>query len=182
MAGSIIDGAVRVHGAMRRGAMVAIAVALACSACGQKQETTVATGPDGTKMTMTQDAGDNVATVNVTTGNGQTASFSAGGGTWPATAPAFAPAYPGAKIAGGFSGATDGKSAAMVSFETGDAPDTVVAFYRDKARAAGLKDETTVGSGGMKMYGAKTPDGGGFSVMARAESGKTTATVSYGSK
>ncbi len=73
-------------------------------------------------------------------------------------------------------------SASVVTFESGDAPDKVIAYYKTLAAKAGLKEGMSMTSGDTSMFtasgGAK---GGGFAVQASASDGKTVGSVTVGS-
>lgn len=94
------------------------------------------------------------------------------GATSPAsagTAPAFAALYPGARIDGAPLTA-DGAAGpgGLVNFTTEATPDQVVAFYRERAEAAGLKSVTGMNQGEARAYGAAgdNPDGPSLQVVA----------------
>lgn len=76
-------------------------------------------------------------------------------------APVFAPLYPGAVIADPATVAQgpDGPGG-IVSFTTTASPDQVVAFYRQKAEAAGLASVNSMDRGDAKAYGAASASGG----------------------
>lgn len=84
-------------------------------------------------------------------------------------APAFAAIYPGAQVdgqpllAGGEAGA-----GGLVTFTTDASPDQVVAFYRERAEAAGLRSVTGMNQGEARAYGAAgdTADGPSLQVVA----------------
>ncbi|WP_312597201.1 hypothetical protein, partial [Brevundimonas sp.] len=86
----------------------------------------------------------------------------------PAT-PAFAPLYPGARIDGAPL-AADGAAGpgGLVTFTTDASPDEVVAFYRQRAEAAGLKSVTGMNQGEARAYGAAgdAADGPSLQVVA----------------
>jgi hypothetical protein len=75
-------------------------------------------------------------------------------------APAFAVVYPGGAVAGPATVARgpDGAPGGIVSFTTEATPETVVAFYRQRAEAAGLSSVMAMDQGGARAYGAVAPD------------------------
>ena len=85
--------------------------------------------------------------------------------------------YPGASITGlavDADGMQDGKGGAVdLSFTSPDAPEKVVAWYRDSARAPAF---TLSGGNGGKMAGSTKPDGDRFSLeLSRKAGGGTDA-------
>ena len=83
--------------------------------------------------------------------------------------PAFAPLYPGARIDGAPLTANGAAGpGGLVTFTTDASPDEVVAFYRQRAEAAGLKSVTGMNQGEARAYGAAgdTADGPSLQVVA----------------
>ncbi|WP_310540918.1 hypothetical protein [Phenylobacterium sp.] len=73
--------------------------------------------------------------------------------------PDYAPLYPGAKITLCTQGdSTPGKIGGAVGFTSPDAPDSVVARYRESAAAAGLTTGMDVDQGGSKVFSAMDGD------------------------
>ena len=73
--------------------------------------------------------------------------------------PDYAQVYPGAKITLCTQGdSTPGKIGGAVGFTSRDAPDAVVARYRDIAAAAGLKTGMDIDQGGSKVFSAMDGD------------------------
>lgn len=68
----------------------------------------------------------------------------------PANLPAFAPVYPGATVTASMTGNAD-EPKGMVSFTTTDSADAVIAFYRDKAKSAGLAEQAEMNMGGTRV-------------------------------
>ncbi|MBA4805287.1 MAG: hypothetical protein H2038_11595 [Brevundimonas sp.] len=101
-------------------------------------------------------------------------------------APAFAVVYPGGVAK---SGAVSGQSPAgpggMLEFTTEATPDEVVAFYRQRAEAAGLKSITSLNRDGARGYAAGDgADGRGqmLNVVATpVEDGPTDVVLSWSS-
>lgn len=70
-------------------------------------------------------------------------------------APAFAVVYPGGVVQGDPVVAAAGASAGgIVTYVTDANPDTVIAFHREKAEAAGLASVTAMNQGDARAYGA----------------------------
>ena len=73
--------------------------------------------------------------------------------------PDYAPLYPGGKVTLCTQGdSTPGKIGGAVGFTSPDAPDAVVALYKGKAAAAGLKTGMDVDQGGSKVFSAMDGD------------------------
>ena len=77
-------------------------------------------------------------------------------------APVFAVVYPGGTVSGPATVAQgpDGPGG-IRSFTTDAAPETVVAFYRQRAEAAGLASVMAMNQGEARAYGAAAEDGSG---------------------
>lgn len=77
-------------------------------------------------------------------------------------APAFAVVYPGGSVSGPATVARgpDGAPGGILSFTTEATPETVVAFYRQRAEAAGLSSVMAMDQGGARAYGAVAQDRG----------------------
>lgn len=98
-------------------------------------------------------------------------------------APAFAALYPGAQVegqpllAGGEAG--DG---GLITFTTDASPDQVVAFYRERAEAAGLRSVTGMNQGEARAYGAAGDQANGPSlqvVAAPTDAGVTSVQLGW---
>lgn len=93
-------------------------------------------------------------------------------------APAFAVIYPGGTSEGPATLAqnADGPGG-IVSFSTEATPAEVIAFYRQRAEAAGLKSTSTMNSGDSMGYGANSAGGRGetLSVVATRVEGEPTS-------
>lgn len=102
--------------------------------------------------------------------------------SWPEGLPDYARPYPGSKVTTSFAGSTDGtKRGGMVAFTTADAPERVVAFYRDEVKRAGLGEVATMASAGAQMFSASdTGSKRSLSIQAGPDGGATAVTLSYG--
>jgi hypothetical protein len=105
------------------------------------------------------------------------------GASAPDAAPAFAALYPGAQVegrplqAGGEAGA-----GSLVTFTTDATPDQVVAFYRERAEAAGLRSVTGMNQGAARAYGAAGDQANGPSlqvVAAPTDAGTTSVQLGW---
>ncbi|MEI9933024.1 MAG: hypothetical protein WDM89_21440 [Rhizomicrobium sp.] len=116
----------------------------ALTGCG-KSDTHVYS--DGKNTVAVANNGDGHMTV--TGSNGEKMEFGAGA---EAKMPSYLPLYPGAKVTASFTGQGKDGSAGMVSFSTSDAPEAVIAFYKQKAGAAGMADTMNMNSAGTTVY------------------------------
>ncbi|KPF66325.1 hypothetical protein IP88_12910 [alpha proteobacterium AAP81b] len=162
------------------------ALLLTLAACGGGDEKTTTIDTGNGKMTVSQGSdGEGQTRIETTGDNGEKVTMTAGPATaWPADAPAFAPALPGATVVHTMGG-NDGKTTSqMVMYETTtQSPEEVVAFYKEKARAAGLGKVTQIASAGNFMFGAEDEaTGRTLSVQAGKSDGKTSGAVTYAIK
>jgi len=93
-------------------------------------------------------------------------------------APAFAVLYPGAQLEGQpLAGGGEAGPGGLVTFTTTASPDDVVAFYRERAEAAGLRSVTGMNQGEARAYGAAgdKANGPSLQVVAAPTEGATTS-------
>lgn len=98
-------------------------------------------------------------------------------------APAFAALYPGAQ-ADGPATVANGPAGpgGLITFTTDAAPDAVVAFYRQRAEAAGLAPVMAMNQGEARAYGAaaRTANGATLQVVASpGEAGLTSVQLTW---
>ena len=127
--------------------ITALAVAaVSLSACGKKEESdkpTVTATPGGG---YTIKSGDGTATVST----GVQAAATAASGL-----PDFAPLFPGAKVENATSAiSSEGGDAqgVTVTYTVDVAPEKVIDFYKDKAKAAGFKTQMDANMGAALMF------------------------------
>jgi len=162
---------------------LAFLMALTLAACSGDREvasgSVADTGGNKVDYVVKQDsAGGTTTTVQSADG---TATIRTGTGA--AAMPEGFPLYPGATIGSAISmdgggGAKDGK---MVAFKSGDAPERIVAFYRQAAQGAGYSVESQVSSGDMQMLAGKR--GGsedGFSLVVNKDQDGSNVTLVVG--
>lgn len=178
---------------MKQGFVAGVAL-LALAACGGNDASeaskgegkevasgSVETGEGEAQYSVRQD-GEN-STVTVTGPDGQTGKFMSGDGA-ANFLPDFAPLYPGAKVVGGAGGDSSTGKGGMINFETGDAPEKVIAWYKAAAGKAGLKVAGEMTTPEMRMVAAQD-DATGRSLQVHAsakEGGGSTASLIAGSK
>jgi hypothetical protein len=156
-------------------AATAIMGAMALAGCGDRQPA------DGTAAGDAMTAGSAaVPTADNAVGAAVPTPAVAGGSALPAAegAPAFAVIYPGGTLDGPATVARnpDGPGG-IISFTTDASPAEVIAFYRLRAEAAGLKSINTMNRGASMGYGAGGADGRGrnLSVVATSVEGQPTS-------
>jgi hypothetical protein len=161
--------------------MTGVAAMLVLAGCGSKNEQHFKTPEGGDLKLETTRAGE--ASVITATGPDGSKSRMETGGTWPASLATIAPAYPGGKIATTMSGSQEDSESSMAAFDTADAPQKVIEFYKASAAAAGLKGTMNMESGDGYMFVASDDKSGrSLSVQASVQDGKTSAVVSSSSK
>ena len=96
--------------------------------------------------------------------------------------PDFAAAYPGSEMKSTATGIGDAKTnGGMAVFVTPDSPDQVLEFYRQKARAAGLKVQLDADMGAARQFAASDEATGRLlQVIVSAQAGMTQAQVIWG--
>lgn len=152
-----------------------IIAAAGLSGCG-KHDTKVYS--DGKNTVAMSNNGDGHMTV--TGSNGEKVEIGAGS---EAKMPSYLPLYPGAKVTASFTGQGKEGSGGMVSFTTPDSPEAVIAFYKQKAGAAGMADTMNMNSGGTLVYiGANEKAKTQVSISASKGGDGTTAQVNWGAK
>lgn len=161
------------------------ATALFLAACGSPSEQEVASGtytdPDTGETAdykVTTSADGDEGKVSIKTADGE---MSFGGGVAAKLPAGFTP-YPGSKMTGGM--ATTGKDGAsgLASFEVEGKAADVIAHFRKRAEAAGMKVTSEVSAGDTLMFGAEKDGAGknGVHVTATQQGGKVTGAVTYG--
>jgi hypothetical protein len=91
--------------------------------------------------------------------------------------------YPGAEVQTSMAGMGEGKSGAMLVFQTSDSVDDVIYFYRKQMKSKDITIKTEVKSGDMQMIGGERADGEGVHISAtKSPDGGVTATIIAGGK
>lgn len=150
--------------------VASVASALLLTACGGKNT------EEGTTITVPGGEGGESATVRF---GGEDNGIAP-----PDNLPAFAPIYPGALIQSAVTGA-EGEAKGMVSFLTDAKLADVLAFYKDKGKAAGLsvKAEAAMGPGRLLAMGGAGNDAAMQITATPGDDGKVmVALVFDGSK
>ncbi len=157
-----------------------LAPVLLLAACGSNDKTVTVKGEDGKDVTMTVGSEDETTTIKSEDGEAVIRKGAEG-----ASFPEFAPQYPGSTVTASmnFSGKGDEKGS-MVTQETSDAPDKVMAFYKTKLTEAGKKiamESKTAEGGLMAVEGsAGSQKGGMMIIIGKGEDGKTSIAFTGG--
>lgn len=99
----------------------------------------------------------------------------------PGAMPEFAAVYPDSEVQGDPLIATNGAGpGGAVTFTTDATPDTVIAFYRQRAEAAGLAMIMSLNTGDARAYGAqKQANGASIDVIASPVEGRTSVQLTW---
>ncbi|MGC9953185.1 MAG: hypothetical protein ABSD21_02760 [Rhizomicrobium sp.] len=144
---------------------VAIAAAAFVAGCDQHPSKTVKIkGKDGS-VTITS----NGEHVTMKSDNGKTTVEINTNGLGNQRLPDFAPVYPGAQVKGSVTAQTEGGG--TFAFESSAAPEKVIAFYKDKAKSAGLAEKLSMSGNGGMTYVASADDGKKTLQVIAAKSG-----------
>ncbi len=154
---------------MKRSMAIAfVAVATALTGCGNgdaaaERPDAPGTAAVGPAATADGDAADAVEAASATP---SPAARPAG----PAGMPAFAAVYPGSEVSGSptVANGPDG-AGGIISFTTAADPDTVVAYYRQQAEAAGLSSTMGMNQGKARAYAAMAADNPATSLRVVAD-------------
>ncbi len=157
-------------------AVAAIAAALTLAGCGkhdQNSSTTTTANSDGTTTTTTTtSSGGGANHMTITGSNGEKVEIGTGSS---AKLPDYLPMYPGGAITSSFTGSgKDGGGGVVVFHAKGADPAAIIAFYKDKAKAAGMADKMNMDMGGTLTYVASNED----TDAGKVKGGKKTLTVS----
>lgn len=141
----------------------------------------------GKETTMTFDQARNGQfSITADDDKGGTATMQFGGAAKNSDLPSWVPKYPGSESTSTFAMRGSGADLAeggSFAFTTSDSSDKVLNFYKDKAQDLGLKVKLTTTTGDGAMFVA-TEDGDkrSLTVIVGGNDGKTTVSVTYGSK
>jgi hypothetical protein len=125
---------------------VAIAAAALLAGCDQHPDKTIKIkGKDG-NITISGDNGH----MTVKSDDGKTTVEINSNSLGNQRLPDFAPAYPGGQVK--VSVASQTERGGTFAFETPDAPDKVIAFYKDRAKSAGLEEKLNMNANGALTF------------------------------
>jgi hypothetical protein len=134
-----------------------IAAAIGLTACGKKDESKEANGSGSVNISG---SGDHFS---MTGANGEKVEIGTGAS---AKLPSYLPMYPGGTVTSSFTGSGQDGSGGVVVFHVHATPGDVIAFYKQKAAAAGMADTMNAEMGATTTY------------VAANEKAKQTITVS----
>jgi len=126
-------------------AVVVMGAAVGLVGCGKSGTRTYGTGSGSVTVS---NSGDHMT---ATGSNGEKVEMSSGPGVT-AKLPAFLPLYPGATVQTSVTGAGKDGDGGMVVFHTSAGAAAIVAFYKQKAVAAGMADTMNMQQGATTMY------------------------------
>lgn len=150
---------------------------LALASCGDKETASgTVVGADGEKATykVTEKDGESKLTIKSDKGSAEIST-----GTDATALPDGFTLYPGATVTSSMrmNSSEEGKSSTVLSFETADTTDKVVAYYRSVAAKAGYKIDGEIKTGEMEMLNGKNGADKSFSLTVNREEDKTNASL-----
>lgn len=156
---------------MKPPALTAAALALALVACGSPSDE--GTEVDAGEATVTTSGQGEEAEVVVEGADGATVTMGAGAAA--VAGPAWARPYPGARV---MTSVDAGSGDGATTFETDADPDTVIAYYRERAGQAGLADGASMTMGGMRQYAAEA-DGQRLTVVVQPQGARSVVQLAW---
>lgn len=157
-----------------------VGAALGLAGCGKKEEKTVYSDGQTTVTQTGNVAGGGDGHITVTGPNGEKAEYGTGAS---AKLPAYLPVYPGGTVTMSTSGSSASGSGGSTLIHTSAAPSDVIAFYKGKTAAHGMKDVATTEAGAMISYAAEdATQKESVSVIATKGADGTDVQIIWGSK
>lgn len=148
------------------------------AACGSESSGTFS-DDDGQTGEYTIDNSTGEATATITTEDG-TATMRSGADV-PVDLPGGFTPYPGGEVVANTVVKQGEGSGTLLTMTTSDDPDTVAAFYKAQAEAAGIEIQMEMTTNGGKMVGGESSEGLTFSIIASPTAGGTSAQLAVGS-
>lgn len=139
------------------------AAALLVAACGSGDEGTIQT-EDGEVTYDIDNQGEDVS-VDMTGPGGEHVTMRSGNEAVEGMPDGFS-VYPGSTVVTSTSVNTTDGSGVLVVLTTSDAPEKVIAFYRQQAEAAGVTIDGEMNTNGTRLIGGEGPGGLAFSASA----------------
>jgi predicted small lipoprotein YifL len=156
-------------------ALVTIAAAVALAGCGKKDQK-VYTDDKGNSMSVSN-TGDHMT---ITGNNGEKVEYGTGSNV---KMPDYLPLYPGATVTTSMTGQGKDGSGGFVVFHAAAQPADIIAFYKQKAGAAGMADALNMQTGNSMTYMASNDkEKKSLSVTATKAADGTDAQVTWGMK
>lgn len=164
---------------IRRLAVSTAAVLFCLAGCSDRAEKPEASSDTGLNAQTAAPAASDAA-AQPATGAGAAVASTTAAAVIPALpgAPAYAALYPGAELDGRPTiGAGDAGAGGLVTFRTSASPDEIVAFYKERAEAAGMRSVMGLNQGDARAYGAagEANDGPRLQVVAAPGDGGATS-------
>lgn len=149
------------------------AATIALAACEGGNEREQVTVPGGVVTTEGSGADQSVT---VEGADGQRVVLGSGASATAASAPTFAQPYPGAEVQQSVQ--VPGQQGGMLVFSTDANPDTVIAYYRERAGEAGLADGANMTMGDTRQYAAQA-DGQSLTVVVQPQGARSVVQVAW---
>ena len=143
------------------------------AACGDREgaaapdETTVYRSEEGS-VTTSGEGEDQTMVIEAADGSGAGATV---------TGPDYARPYPGSRIVSTVDAGAD--RGGMTVFESDANPDTIIAYYRERAEEAGLSSGANMTMGEMRQYAAESDSGQSLTVVVTPQDGRATVNVAW---
>jgi hypothetical protein len=158
-----------------RGSVIVCAAAALLAACGSSKS------DDVDKRTYTIDQSNGTTKLTIKDEKGSTLAIDTQDSTSAGFPEGYSP-YPGAKVVSNSTVAEGQGNATMILMETSAAPDKVATFYRNEARAAGVKIALDEQAGGGRVLSGQTAGGQAFTLQANPEKSGTSISLLVGQK
>lgn len=146
--------------------------ALTLAACGGGGDDETVVRSDQGTITASRDG----ESVTVQGADGSSAVIGAGA-EGAVAGPDYAQPYPGSRVVSTVNAPGDG--AGMTTLETDADPEAIIAFYRERAEAAGLTPRASMTMGDTRQFGATGPDGEEFNVVVSPQGDRSTVAVTW---
>jgi hypothetical protein len=158
-------------------ATITLASAILLAACGSESSGTFETS-DGEEGSYTVDQDGGEMTAEISSNDGTTTIRS--GQDVSVDLPDGYSMFPGAKIVSATTMSGASNNGSMVFFESGAAPDDVIAHFRKQAEADGVKIQMEMKTGNTQILSGEGKDGRIFSVTVNDEGGKSSGSLMVG--
>jgi len=156
-------------------ALSAIALAaLTLAACGGGSEDKTVYSSEEGSVTTSGEGEDQTMVIENADGTG--AVIGAGAGAT-VTGPDYARPYPGSRIVSTINAGAD--QGGMTVFESDANPDTIIAYYRERAEDAGLSSGASMTMGETRQFAFEGENGEGLTVIVTPQDGRSTVNVAW---
>ena len=153
-------------------ALCAVALIL-CACSGESEDEVIHPSEQGT--VTTSGSGED-ATTRIDTADGTTVVAGAGAEA-AVSGPVFARPYPGSRVVSAVD--APNANAGLVTFETDANPETILAYYRERAQEAGFGGSAVMNVGDTRQFAASNEAGGQFNVTIAPNGEVSTVTVAW---